>query len=101
MAADDRVRQFEIFDHRLEFASISLGELAAEDGRDLVGLANGAIGVEESLSQCIQRGAPLKDQIVAVFHLGEKQPMLAAGLLAFPLSEERRAGSQPLLAASQ
>ena len=27
MAADDRVGQFEIFDHRLEFASISLGSL--------------------------------------------------------------------------
>jgi hypothetical protein len=72
MAADDRVGQIEIFDHRLEFASISLGDLAAEDGRDLVGLANGAIGVEESLSQCIQRGAPLKDQIVAVFYPGRK-----------------------------
>jgi len=85
----------------LEFASISLGDFATKDGRDLVGLANSAIGVEKTLSQCIQRGATLKDQIVALFHLGEKQPMLAAGLLAFPLSEERRAGSQPLLAASQ
>src|SRR5439155_11469635 len=97
MAANDRVGQFEIFDHRLEFAPITLGDLATEDSSDLIGLANGTIGVEKPLSQRIQRGAALEDQIVAVFHLGEKQSMLAAGLLAFPFSKERRAGSQPLL----
>jgi hypothetical protein len=71
MAADDRIGQIEIFDHRLEFASITLSDFATEDGRDLVRLANRAIGIQKPLSQRIQRGAPFKDQIVAIFHLGE------------------------------
>jgi hypothetical protein len=33
-----------------------LGDLATENGRDFVWLANGAIGVEKPLSERIQRG---------------------------------------------
>jgi hypothetical protein len=101
MAADYGIGQIEILDHCLEFAAITPGDLATEDGRDLVRPANGAIGVEKPLSQCIQRGASLKDQIVTIFHLGEKQPVLAAGLLALLFGEEGRAASQPLLSARQ
>jgi hypothetical protein len=37
-----------------------------------------------------------EDEVVTQLHLGEKQPMLAARLFAFPSGEERRKRSQPL-----
>jgi hypothetical protein len=43
-----------------------LGDPAAEDHRDLVWLANGSIGVEQTFAKVIERGAALEDKIVAV-----------------------------------
>jgi len=60
----------------LEFASITLGDLATEDGRDLVGLANGAIGVEKLLSQRIQCGALAQIEEWGERLLEEKSPAL-------------------------
>jgi hypothetical protein len=37
----------------------------------------------------IQRGAPVKDQVVAILHLGEKKPVLTAASFAFAFFEER------------
>jgi hypothetical protein len=81
----------EVFDDGLKLSLVILGDLAAEDGGDLVGLADGAIGIQESLVQLIQCGAPVKDQVVTIFDLGEKEPVLTAATFAFAVFEE---GSQ-------
>ncbi len=101
VAADDRVGQLDVFDDGLQPAPILLGHLASEDGRDLVGLADGAVGIQETLAELVQSGAPMEDQVVAVLHLSEKQAVLAPGLSALLVGEERREGSQPLVGASQ
>jgi hypothetical protein len=41
----------------LEFAPVKLGPLASENRRDLVGLADGTIGIEQPLAQTVQGGA--------------------------------------------
>src|SRR6266403_4072319 len=82
VTADDRVGQVEVFDHGLELAPIPSGHLAAEDGRNFVRLADRSVGIEQALSQAIQGGAPVEEEIVAVLHLGEEQPVRAAGVLA-------------------
>jgi len=64
------------------------GHPAAEDGGDLVGLADGAVSVQEAFFQSIQRGAAVEDQIVAVLRLGKEQAMLTARLFAFGLGEK-------------
>jgi hypothetical protein len=53
-----------------------LADLAAEDDGDLVRLADGAVGVEQTLTQLVERGAPVKDQVVAVLDLREEQAVL-------------------------
>jgi hypothetical protein len=83
MAADHRVRQVHVLDLGLKLAVIALGDLAAEDGGDLVRLADGAIGVEKPLAELVERGAAMEHEIVAELGLGKEQPMSAAGLIAF------------------
>ena len=51
MTANHRIRQIDILDYGLQFATVVFGYLPAEDGGDLVGLADGAIGVQETLAQ--------------------------------------------------
>jgi hypothetical protein len=51
--------------------------------------------------QRIQRRPATEDQVVAVFHLSEEQPVLASGLFAFLFLEEGRECGQPLASASQ
>ena len=46
VAANHRIGQVKVFDDGLEFSTVVLGHLAAEDRADLVGLSDGAIGVE-------------------------------------------------------
>jgi hypothetical protein len=53
VAADDRVGQLDVFDDGLQLAPILLGHLASKDGRDLVGLADGAVGIQETLAESI------------------------------------------------
>jgi hypothetical protein len=83
VGANDRVRKIEVFDHGLKLSLVVLGDLTTEDRGDLVRLADGAVGIQQSLAQLIQCGAPLKDQVVAVLHLREKEPMLTAATFAF------------------
>jgi hypothetical protein len=85
------VGQIEVFDDRLKLSLVELSDLTTEDGGDLVGLADGAIGIQESLVQLTQCGAPVKDQVVAILHLGEKEPVLTTASFAFAVFEE---GSQ-------
>ena len=82
------VRQIEVFDDGLKLSLVVLGDLTTEDGGDLVGLADGAVGIQESLVQLIQCGAPVKDEVVAILHLGEKEPVLTAASFAFAVFKE-------------
>jgi hypothetical protein len=97
VTADDRIGQVEIFDDGFELAAMPCGDLAAEDGGELRGLADRAVGVEETLAERIARRTALKDQVVAVFDLCEKQPMLTGRLAPFGRREEGREGAEPLL----
>lgn len=101
VAADDGVREIEVFDHRLQLAAITLADLAAKDGGDLMRLADGAIGVQEALSQSVQASPAAEDEIVAILDLGKEQAMLTPCLLAFGGGKERGEISEPLLAAGQ
>src|SRR5438270_8157653 len=58
-------------------------------------------GVEQSLAQLVERGPPMKDQIVAEFDLREEEAMLAACLSALSFAEERGEAGQPFLAAAR
>jgi hypothetical protein len=91
VSANDGVGQIEVFNDSLKLSLVVLGHLTAEDGGDLAGLADGAVGIQESLVQLIQCGAPVKDEVVAILHLGEKEPVLTAATFAFAFFEE---GSQ-------
>jgi hypothetical protein len=44
----------------LQLAAVLFGDLATEDDRDLVRLADGTVGVEQTLAQLVERGAPAK-----------------------------------------
>jgi hypothetical protein len=46
MAAQDRIRQLHIFDDTLEFALITLGDLATEDDGNFVSAANHTAGIQ-------------------------------------------------------
>jgi hypothetical protein len=48
VSANDGVGQIEVFDDGLKPSLVELGDLAAEDGGDLAGLADGAVGIQES-----------------------------------------------------
>src|SRR5215470_7996404 len=98
-ADDDGIGEIQVSDHGLQLAAIMLAHLAAEDGGDLIGLADGAIGIQEALSQSIQRSTPMEDEIVEIFHLSKEQPMLTPRLLAFGFGKEGGEIGQPLLAA--
>ena len=71
MAADHRIGQVEIFDHRLQFALILFGHSATEDGGDLLRLPDVAIQVQQPLGEFLHRGAAIEDQVIAILHLGD------------------------------
>jgi hypothetical protein len=97
IAADDGIGQIELFDQRLELAAVPPGDLPPKDGHEFRGLPDRTVGIEEALAERIGGGAPLEDQVVAVFDLGEKQPMLTGGLTSFRRREESRERPEPLL----
>ncbi len=101
MAADHRIGQIEIFDHGLQLALVLLGHFAPEDHGDLLGLADGSVQIQQSLGEFIYRGAAMEDEVVAILHLREEQPMLTSSLFAFPVCNERGERREPLLAALQ
>jgi hypothetical protein len=72
VTADDWVGQIHVFDLGLQFATVLFGDLAAEDDRDLVRLTDGAVGVEETVTEFVECSAPVEDQVVAVFDLREE-----------------------------
>ena len=91
VSTNDGVGQIEILDDGLKLSLVVLGDLTAENGGDLAGLTDGAVGIQESLVQLIQCGAPMKEEVVAILHLGEKEPVLTTAAFAFAFFEE---GSQ-------
>ena len=46
MAADDGIGQLDILNDGLQFAFVLFSDLAAKDDGDLVGLTDGAIGIQ-------------------------------------------------------
>src|ERR1700761_2672055 len=101
MATDDRIGQPNIFDDGLQFAFIVLGDLAAKDRGNFIGLTNGAIGIQEPGSKLIERCPATKDQIVTIFHLGKEKPVLATGSFTFALFEKWSQTGEPFLSATQ
>ena len=91
VSTNDGIGQIEVFDNGLKLSIVILGDLATEDGGDLAGLADGAVGIQQPLVEAIECGTPMKDQVVTIFDLGEKEPVLTAASFAFAFFEE---GSQ-------
>ena len=89
MSTNHGVRQVEVFDNGLKLSLVELGDLTAEDSGDLARLTDGAVGIQESLVQVIQCGAAVKDEVVAILHLGEKEPVLTTASFAFAVFKER------------
>ena len=88
VATNHGVGKLQILNDGLKFSLVVLGDLATEDHGDLVRLADCAIGIQHSLAELIDRGPPVKDQVVAILHLREEEPMLTACLPAFAFFEE-------------
>ena len=88
MAADYGIGQVHVLDLGLQLAPIVLGDLAAEDDRDLVRSSDGSIGVKQAFAEHVQCGAATEDEIVAELDLREEQPVLAARPLALTCAEE-------------
>jgi hypothetical protein len=73
MTTDHWVWKLQILDDGLKFSLVLLGDLATEDHGDLLGLADGTIGIQQSLTELIHCGSPVKDQVVTVFNLREEE----------------------------
>jgi hypothetical protein len=78
MAADYGIGQVHVLDLSLQLAPLVLGDLAAEDDRDLVRSSDGSIGVKQAFAEHVQCGAATEDEIIAELELREEQPVLAA-----------------------
>ena len=78
-----------------------LGDLAAKDDGDLVGLTDGAVGVQESLPQSIEGSSVLENEIIAILDLSKEEAMLTAGLFALLLGKEGSEAVPPLAGADQ
>ena len=63
---------------------ISSANFAAEDESDLIGLTEGAVGVQKSLAQGIAGNAAMENQVVAKLYLGKEQTMLAKRRVSAP-----------------
>ena len=105
-AAEDGIGQVHVLDFGLQLAPIVLGDLAAEDDRDLVRPSDGSIGVKQAFAEHVQCGAATEDEVVAELDLREEQPALATRLLALscgelgPSSSAMRVSSSSILASS-
>src|SRR6266567_3071700 len=74
---------------------------AAKDHGDLVGLTEGAVGVQESLAQGIEGNAAMENEIIAILNLSKEETMLTTGLFALFFREERSETIQPLPTADE
>jgi hypothetical protein len=72
VAADDRVREIEILDYSLQLAAIAVRDFAAKDHRDLVRLADGAVRIQQPLTQLIESGRAEGRSVVAMLDLRKR-----------------------------
>ena len=89
-----------VLDLGLRLAAIVICDFPFKDDGNLVGPADGAAGIEQTFAEGVQPRPAVRNQVVAVLDLGKKELMVAGGVFALALSEERREGGQPLLASS-
>lgn len=101
VTTDDGIGQIEVLEHGWQLSAVSLSNFAAENDRDLVRLANGAVGIQQSLAQFIEGRAAMEDEVIAILDLGKEEAMLTTGLFALSLGEEGGESIQPLAAAVQ
>ena len=66
----------------MQLTAIVLGDLAAKDDGDLVGLTDGAVGVQKSFAQGIKGNAPMENEIIGILDLSKEETMLTTGLFA-------------------
>src|SRR5208283_1551954 len=85
----------------LKLSLVVLSDLATEDHGDFFRLADGAVGIQQSLAELIQCRPPAKDQVVAIFDLCKEEPVLTAGFLTFAFFEEWSETGEPFLPATQ
>ena len=78
-----------------------MGDLAAKDHGDLVGLTNSAVGVQESLSERIEGHTAMENEIIAILNLSKEEAMLTMGLAALIFGEEGSEAIEPLATAGQ
>jgi hypothetical protein len=88
-----------VLNRGLEFAAVVSGNSTAIDDSQFVRSADGAIGVQQSISKRIESSTVLKDQAVTVLDLGEEDAVLAAGDVSLLLGKERREVAKPFLPA--
>ena len=69
VATNHWVRKIKIFDDSMQLSLVVFSDFATEDHGDFFRLANGAVGIQQSLVQLIQCCPPVKDQVVAIFDL--------------------------------
>ena len=88
MTTNHGVWKLQILNNGLKLSLVLLGDLATEDDGDLFGLADGTIGIQQSLAELIQCGPPMKDQVVTIFNLREEEPVLTPRFFALALFKE-------------
>src|ERR1043166_2856669 len=101
MGADHGVTQVPIFDHGLQLAPIGFGDAPPEDQGKRVGLAQVAVGIQQTLPETIQGRAAFEDEVVAVLDLSKEEAMLDASLASLAGGKERQKTSQPFLGAAE
>src|ERR1700675_1157338 len=101
MATNHRVRKIKIFNDGLKLPLVVLGDLATEDHGDFFRLADGTVGIQQSLAVLIQRRPTVKDQVVAIFDLCKEEPVLTARFFTFAFFEEWSQTGEPFLPATQ
>src|ERR1700733_12051877 len=99
--ANDGIGYIEILEYSLQLPAIVLGDLAAKDDGDLIGLTDGAVGVQESIPQSIEGSSAMENEIIAILDLGKEEAMLTAGLFALLFGKEGSETLQPLAGADQ
>jgi hypothetical protein len=72
MTAHHGIRQMDVFNDGLKLATILPCDFPTEQDRELVWLADRAIGVQKPVAKSIQCRTAREDQIVAIFNLSEK-----------------------------
>ena len=83
MAANNGTGKIHVFDDGLQLAVIVLGDLAAEDNGEFIGLTDRPIGIQQSFPHPVQGGTAREDHVVAKLRLRKKQPVINPSPTAF------------------